>query len=710
MKKNEDKKSKSSSKKRYTIVNTKTIEDLKYLYDHSAFTFEGLSTDGENVEALMNFLDEKKITYTAPLKIYVTLGKLMNDVYELSGGNKYKDNLTIVSLSLEDIESPALPMIKLQIGARWFDDIVDNNADRGGRSQSDVEGVEDEEEDQEDDEEIEEDNEALKPAYEFWFFNDDSTKDSEEEYEDEDDVELDASNETYKGDWSYFDKYIELTDSYLPQTGEGETMAEQLITAAVKLIYKWFNDGDVYDNTAITYSGPNDLSSYANWLYRYIEESEEILESIFNIPDNDKAQYENILKSLADALFNEEILEEYSVPKEGSIYECNGPFSIVDEDDDEDYEVNESVKPAYEFFFYTDEDVEPSEDQDPDNVNPFYDKKIARRMGQVPPDEDEYELESENESNKPDFRFSIYKQVANALVEQGIFDGFDEPVLGYDGTGGHVSGQSIDSFFTADTKLATKLIVKALSKVGFRLFYGKDVFNQDEYPALSFSGKGFIVGVSVAENDRLTIEVDNREDLLSDDGTLGVEDKDFDNLLESKKASKSESVGRYMTGPSLESDEPEEDVEEFDDEPDIQSGDYVIKKYERSGKIYKVSDADNPNLVWIGDKDNVGWYMYRSDLQLVDPDDPRIEEFESSNESKAPKYTKVSESFEAQSAADVEVGDKIQILVMEGEPQYSGRVGIVEHIDDIGQLHGTWGGLAVDPKIDTIIVTKKLGV
>lgn len=28
------------------------------------------------------------------------------------------------------------------------------------------------------------------------------------------------------------------------------------------------------------------------------------------------------------------------------------------------------------------------------------------------------------------------------------------------------------------------------------------------------------------------------------------------------------------------------------------------------------------------------------------------------------------------------------------------RPGIVEHIDSIGQLHGTWGGLAIIPEVD----------
>jgi hypothetical protein len=29
---------------------------------------------------------------------------------------------------------------------------------------------------------------------------------------------------------------------------------------------------------------------------------------------------------------------------------------------------------------------------------------------------------------------------------------------------------------------------------------------------------------------------------------------------------------------------------------------------------------------------------------------------------------------------------------MEGEPQYTDREGVVTHIDDAGQIHGTWGG------------------
>ena len=48
------------------------------------------------------------------------------------------------------------------------------------------------------------------------------------------------------------------------------------------------------------------------------------------------------------------------------------------------------------------------------------------------------------------------------------------------------------------------------------------------------------------------------------------------------------------------------------------------------------------------------------------------------------------------------VGDMIKIVEMIEEPQYTGKVGIIQYIDDIGQLHGTWGGLAIQPEKDIV--------
>lgn len=53
------------------------------------------------------------------------------------------------------------------------------------------------------------------------------------------------------------------------------------------------------------------------------------------------------------------------------------------------------------------------------------------------------------------------------------------------------------------------------------------------------------------------------------------------------------------------------------------------------------------------------------------------------------------------------VGDKLQIIYMRGEPHYQGRVGEIEIIDCAGQLHGTWGDCALIPEIDKYEIIEK---
>ena len=145
-------------------------------------------------------------------------------------------------------------------------------------------------------------------------------------------------------DWDYFDKFSEINDEYLPDRGEGETEASQIVTAVNKLIYKWYNDGDVYENRYHLEGWANDLSSYANWLHEHVPESVDILEEI---PDClDDSDYEDLLKKLADTLLNENLLKKYNqTNKSGSIYDCEGPFEFVfPSEDDEDEDIFESLK------------------------------------------------------------------------------------------------------------------------------------------------------------------------------------------------------------------------------------------------------------------------------------------------------------------------------------------------------------------------------
>ena len=57
----------------------------------------------------------------------------------------------------------------------------------------------------------------------------------------------------------------------------------------------------------------------------------------------------------------------------------------------------------------------------------------------------------------------------------------------------------------------------------------------------------------------------------------------------------------------------------------------------------------------------------------------------------------------------VHEGDTIQITQLNDpyDHTYPGREGVVEHIDSMGQLHGTWGGLAVIPGEDKFIIVKR---
>ena len=139
--------------------------------------------------------------------------------------------------------------------------------------------------------------------------------------------------------WDYYNKFEAINDKYLPRIGEGETMATQICTALNKLVYKWYNDGDVYDNTYNLEGWANDLSSYANWLYKYLPLSQKILD---RIEDVNEQGYECLLKDLVDKFLNKETLSYYEKQeKVDSIYECKGKFKFIEHyyEDDEDEEM-----------------------------------------------------------------------------------------------------------------------------------------------------------------------------------------------------------------------------------------------------------------------------------------------------------------------------------------------------------------------------------
>ena len=110
------------------IINVTTKRQLDSLYNQSALTLEGLSSDEENLKAVRDWLEEHKaIIYIEP-DFHIIKGKLMNEVYSLTGNNAYPENCTLVSVT--DIDQAKIVFSRFEVGGRWFDDIVDNNLRR----------------------------------------------------------------------------------------------------------------------------------------------------------------------------------------------------------------------------------------------------------------------------------------------------------------------------------------------------------------------------------------------------------------------------------------------------------------------------------------------------------------------------------------------------------------------------------------------------
>ena len=108
-------------------LNNKDKENFDLLYNTSAITIEGLFED--SISDYVNWIEQhSKMNCN---DIYIISGKVMNEYYNLSGTNAYNDDVTIVSVPLEsNLDAINLSIKKFEIGARWFDDIVDNNLDR----------------------------------------------------------------------------------------------------------------------------------------------------------------------------------------------------------------------------------------------------------------------------------------------------------------------------------------------------------------------------------------------------------------------------------------------------------------------------------------------------------------------------------------------------------------------------------------------------
>lgn len=112
----------------YNIIEVNNKPMLDELYGGNALTFEGTVINEDNLGYLVQWLNH----FNCPMKkndFYVIKGRVMNRVYKLTGSNAYPGDTNILCLKLSDLSNVgAIVLPRFQIGGRWFDDVVDNNA------------------------------------------------------------------------------------------------------------------------------------------------------------------------------------------------------------------------------------------------------------------------------------------------------------------------------------------------------------------------------------------------------------------------------------------------------------------------------------------------------------------------------------------------------------------------------------------------------
>ena len=93
-------------------------------YKGSYYTIIGVADENEYKEGYQKIFDEQKIGKIK--EWYSFTGKEFNDYYEPVGTGRFRDGVHFLAFPLDGLNVNKLAILKLQLGDRWFDDIVDN--------------------------------------------------------------------------------------------------------------------------------------------------------------------------------------------------------------------------------------------------------------------------------------------------------------------------------------------------------------------------------------------------------------------------------------------------------------------------------------------------------------------------------------------------------------------------------------------------------
>lgn len=114
----------------YEVIVVESVKDIDDLRSGDSLVIEGLCK--ESIKDYFNFLLENDLLIYSEsnIPIYIIPGKIMNEHSNLTGSNRYIDDLNIVAIKLDNLNIPAITITRFSFGGRWLSDVIDNNIRR----------------------------------------------------------------------------------------------------------------------------------------------------------------------------------------------------------------------------------------------------------------------------------------------------------------------------------------------------------------------------------------------------------------------------------------------------------------------------------------------------------------------------------------------------------------------------------------------------
>lgn len=112
------------------IKNISSEQEIKEVYNNSYSTILGA---GGDLQEWVNGITEwmKENNFGEMSNIVTFKGKDVNKIWDLKDNNKLPNDLTILAWSNDKIDLNKYCISRMQMGIRWFDDIIDNSIAKG---------------------------------------------------------------------------------------------------------------------------------------------------------------------------------------------------------------------------------------------------------------------------------------------------------------------------------------------------------------------------------------------------------------------------------------------------------------------------------------------------------------------------------------------------------------------------------------------------